>query len=129
MNMISGIGTDIIEVERIERLLQKDNSFQNKIFSPDEVAYCESKKNKCESYAARFAAKEAVFKALGTGWRGEMAFNEIEVLNDELGKPYLRLTGKVKEYLDKENIEKAHISLSHLKSLAIAFVVLEKKNT
>ena len=91
--MIIGIGTDIVAVVRIAKSIEK-SAFKEKVFSKTEITYCESKKNKAESYAARFAAKEAFFKALGTGWRGGMAFNEVEIKNDKLGKPILNITGK-----------------------------------
>ncbi|MCW3082770.1 MAG: acpS [Bacteroidetes bacterium] len=96
-----------------------------KVFSKAEIAYCETKANKAESYTARFAAKEAFFKALGTGWRGGMAFNEVEVWNDELGKPTLNILGTTAELIKEKNIRIIHISLSHIKDVAMATVVLE----
>lgn len=123
--MIAGIGTDIIEVDRILRLLEKDEAFRLKIFTETEIQYCESKKNKAESFAARFAAKEAMFKAMGTGWRGEMKFTDIEVVNDELGKPEVKTYGAVSEFLDQKKIKHIHISMSHLKTMGLATIVLE----
>lgn len=122
--MILGIGTDIVEVARIAKSIETIE-FREKIFSAIEIAYCETKTHKAESYAARFAAKEAFFKALGTGWRGGMAFNEVEISNDTLGKPWLRVLGKTAEILAEKNIEKMHVSLSHTKATAIAMVILE----
>ncbi|MDQ3046949.1 MAG: holo-ACP synthase [Bacteroidota bacterium] len=122
--MILGIGTDIAEVGRIAKSIE-NISFKERVFSKIEIAYCEAKANKAESFAARFAAKEAFFKSLGTGWRGGMAFNEVEVLNDELGKPSLNITGKTKEYVTEKNIRTIHVSLSHIKDVAMATVVLE----
>lgn len=122
--MIIGIGTDIAEVSRIAKSIES-NAFKEKVFSKMEVLYCETKTNKAENYAARFAAKEAFFKALGTGWRGGMAFNEVEVLNDELGKPTLNLLGKTAEIIQEKNIKMIHVSLSHIKDVAMAMVVLE----
>lgn len=78
--MIFGIGIDIIEVERVKNQISKSNGFREKIFTEREIEYCESKKNKAQHYAARFAAKEAFFKAIGTGWRNGMAFNAIIIL-------------------------------------------------
>lgn len=125
--MIGGIGTDIIEVSRIQAMLEKDESFASKIYSADEIAYCDAKKkNKYESYAARFAAKEAFFKALGTGRRGSMSLTEVEVVNDELGKPVIRISGDVKDFFEKEKFKVSHISISHVKEYATAFVVFEK---
>lgn len=122
--MILGIGTDITEVARIAKSIE-NNSFKIKVFSVTEIAYCESKVNKAENYAARFAAKEAFVKALGTGLRGKMAINEIEVVNDQLGKPSIHLLGKTAENLLDRNIQAIHISLSHVKDMAMATVVLE----
>ena len=122
--MILGIGTDIAEVARIEKSIENE-SFKLRVFSKTEIAYCDAKANKAESYAARFAAKEAFLKALGTGLRGEIAINEIEVVNDELGKPSIHLCGKTAEYLSDKNVVNIHLSLSHVKELAMAVVVLE----
>ena len=122
--MIIGIGTDIAEVERIAKSIE-NNSFKEKVFSQTEITYCETKVNKAENFAARFAAKEAFFKALGTGWRGGMAFNEVEVVNDELGKPTINLLGKTSEVVQEKNIKTIHVSLSHVKEMAMATVVLE----
>lgn len=126
--MIFGIGNDIIEVDRIKRLLEKDNSFTNKVYTETETLYCRSKKNAEESFAARFAAKEAMFKALGTGWRGEMTFRDIEVINDSLGKPMVKVFGAVKSFIDENHIVNIHITLSHVKHMAIATVILEKQD-
>jgi holo-[acyl-carrier protein] synthase len=122
--MIYGIGTDIIEVERVERAIAKE-AFKKKVFSEREIAYCDSTK-RSESYAARFAAKEAFFKALGTGWRDGLVINEVEVLNDALGKPFITLSGVTKEMVEAKGVKEIHLSLSHIKTHAIAFVTLEK---
>lgn len=122
--MIIGIGTDIAEVSRIAKSIE-NISFKEKVFSKNEISYCETKTNKAENYAARFAAKEAFFKSLGTGWRGGMAFNEVEVINDDLGKPNLSIIGKTAEYIKEKNIKIIHVSLSHIKDVAMATVVLE----
>jgi holo-[acyl-carrier protein] synthase len=122
--MIIGIGTDIAEIARIARSVE-NISFRQRVFSKVEIAYCESKANSAESFAARFAAKEAFFKAVGTGWRGGMAFNEVEVINDELGKPTLNITGETAAIIKEKNIRIIHVSLSHVKDVAMATVVLE----
>lgn len=122
--MIIGIGTDIAEVPRIAKSIE-NNSFKEKVFSAKEISYCETKANKAESFAARFAAKEAFFKALGTGWRGGMAFNEVEVENDDLGKPTINVLGQTAEMLKDKKIRIIHVSLSHIKDVAMATVVLE----
>jgi holo-[acyl-carrier protein] synthase len=124
--MIFGIGTDIIEVARMEKNMLSNNQFVEKIFTAVEQTYAETKAFKYQHYAARFAAKEAFFKALGTGYRFGMAFHEIEVINDDLGKPVITVHGKVKTYLEKQGVKNIHLSISHVKEMANAFVVLEK---
>ncbi|HQO49894.1 MAG TPA: holo-ACP synthase [Bacteroidales bacterium] len=123
--MIFGIGTDIIEVARMERHITSNSGLKEKLFTAREQAYSENKATVFQHYAARFAAKEAFFKALGTGYRYGMAFHEIEVVNDDLGKPIVHLHGKVKEFIEKEGIQHIHLSISHVKEMASAFVVLE----
>jgi holo-[acyl-carrier protein] synthase len=125
--MIFGTGTDIIEIRRIENSIARSDAFVNKIFTKAEQAYCKAQKAGIfQSYAARYAAKEAVFKALGTGYRYGMAFREIEVKNDKLGKPEVMVHGKVKAFVIEQKITCIHLSLSHVKEMALAFVVLEK---
>lgn len=123
--MIYGIGTDIIEVARIQKALELDHGFREKIFSAEEIRYCESMKNKFQHYAARFSAKEAFMKALGTGWRDGIRFIEIEVARDPLGKPLIHLSGRAKELAEKAGMGEIHISLSHVKEMATAVVVVE----
>jgi len=124
--MIYGIGTDIIEVSRIDKHLENNDALRDKLFTEAEQKYClKGKITRGQCYAARFAAKEAFFKALGTGYRYGMAFHEIEVFNDELGKPYIQPTGKVKQFVEEQKIKSIHLSISHVKELANAFVVLE----
>ncbi len=124
--MIAGIGIDIIEVERIESKIKKESGFRELLFSANEIAYCESKTNKFEHYAARFAAKEAFYKALGTGWLNNTSFNEIEIINDTYGKPEIRLIGKTHETINGMNIINIQVSLTHIKSVSSAVVILEK---
>ena len=125
--MIFGIGTDIIEVKRMERSLLKNDVLMDKLYTKPEQEYCnKGTVTKYQCFAARFAAKEAFFKALGTGYRYGMAFHEIEVLNEELGKPYVSAHGKVKDYLKEQGIKTIHLSISHLKEMANALVVLER---
>jgi holo-[acyl-carrier protein] synthase len=125
--MVFGIGTDIIEVKRMQRHLENNDALRMKLYTDGERAYCErANVMKYQSYAARFAAKEAFFKALGTGYRYGMAFHEIEVMNDELGKPFIKPHGKVKEYLETNKVKHIHLTISHVKKMASAFVVLEK---
>jgi holo-[acyl-carrier protein] synthase len=124
--MIYGIGNDIIEVARIKKALERGSGFLNKVFSPAEIELCETKANKYQSFAARFAGKEAFMKAIGTGWAEGISWKEIEILSEESGAPYLRVTGKSKLYLESKGVKAFHITLSHVKEMAIANVILEK---
>ena len=122
--MILGIGVDILEVGRMERAL-KQPGFKEKTFTQDEIAYCEGD-NSVESYAARFAAKEALGKALGTGiLPGQL--QQVEVLTDEkTGAPRLHLMGQLRVAALTRQVERVHVSLSHTAENAIAQVLLEE---
>jgi len=124
--LISGTGIDIIEVHRIQTVMERDIGFREKIFTEGEIAYCEKMKNKYQNYAARFSAKEAFLKAIGTGWRFGIRFADIDVYHDDFGKPLIRLTGKAEELALRDGISKIHVSLSHLKEMATAVVILER---
>ena len=126
--MIAGLGIDMIEVERIEQRIKKENGFKELIFSAHEIAYCEAKTNKFQYYAARFAAKEAFLKALGTGWVEGTNFNEVETINNHEGKPELKLIGATQKTIAALGIIKISVSLSHLKSVASAVVIIEKQS-
>ena len=120
--MIFGIGTDIIQVERVKKSIETIPGFTEKIFSPFEIDYCQTKKNKYEHFAARFAAKEAFFKALGTGMRTPHSWHDIIILNDTLGKPMISLAGKSAQQLKNAA---CHVSLSHTEDYATAVVIIE----
>ncbi|HEX5023912.1 MAG TPA: holo-ACP synthase [Agriterribacter sp.] len=124
--MITGIGTDIVETIRMEKAIAKEQGFRELVFSKNEIAYCESKANKYQHYAARFAAKEAFFKALGTGWKNGTAFHEVEIVNDKNGKPGISLLGETAITLIDLQMENIHVSLSHLAALATAFVIIQR---
>ncbi len=126
--MIFGIGTDIIEVDRVQKVMERDIGFRDKIFTPHEIEYCESKRHKYQHYAGRFSAKEAFLKAIGTGWRYGIRFGDIEVTHDELGKPEINVYGKAKEWVESESVSNIHVSLSHLKEMATAIVIIETNN-
>lgn len=122
--MIIGIGCDIIEIERIKKAIARE-AFMKKVFSEQEIAYCQRRgKQQYASFAARFAAKEAAVKALGTGFRGG-SLTEIEVCNDELGKPIIVLSGFYGELAEKKGVKNCQLSLSHCKETAVAYVVME----
>ncbi len=122
--MIVGIGLDLIETARMEKSIKSD-AFLRKIFTRQEVAYCSGKPHPAQSFAARFAAKEAFLKALGTGWRNGIGFSEIEILPDELGKPVVKLTGKAQDVTASRGVIQIFVSLTHLKEIAGAQIILE----
>ena len=124
--MIIGCGIDLVKIERIEKIIKRwGNNFTSRIFTPLEEEYCEKKKgNKFQSYAGKFAAKEALLKALGLGLRGAN-WKEIEIKNDELGQPIIDTSGKLKNIALTKGVSKYFISISHSKDYAIAQVILE----
>lgn len=123
--MIVGHGIDIVEVDRIAEKINSE-PFRQKVFSPNEIAFCEAKKNKAEHYAARFAAKEAFLKATGQGLLAGLNLNEIEIKTDEAGKPFLVLQGNFKSMATERNWNNLHVSLSHTRTLACASVIIEQ---
>jgi holo-[acyl-carrier protein] synthase len=124
--MIKGIGTDIVEVGRIERESARlGPEFLAGLFTPGEIEYCESRRRRFESYAARFAAKEAFLKALGTGGRDGISWQEIEVVRDGRGRPELVLKGHALEAARQRGVSTALVSLSHSRECATAVAVLE----
>ena len=124
--MIDGLGIDMVDVDRIAGMISKEAGFRELVFSPGEIGYCETRANKFEHYAARFAAKEAFFKALGTGWAEGTAFSEVEITNNPSGRPDLNLLGKTRDTLAPLKIIKILVSLSHIKTIASAVVIIEK---
>ena len=127
---IIGTGVDLIEVERIERALTRPatgNRFRRRVFTEVEIAYCESRgRPRYQSYAARFAAKEAVMKALGTGWNRHVGWNEIEVVRQRGHAPTIVLHGKAAQFARRRDVSRFHLSISHTETLAIAYVTAEK---
>jgi holo-[acyl-carrier protein] synthase len=124
--MIIGIGVDIVEIRRVEEILaRRGERFRTRVYTPAEINYCESLGSPWASYAARFAAKEAVMKALGTGWTGGIAFREIEVVRTEGGVPSIRLYSTALGRFEAIGATRVHLSLSHSRDFAIAQVLLE----
>lgn len=123
--MIAGTGIDILEIPRIEKLLEKGELFISKVFSDAECAYCEKQGKPAQSFAGRFAAKEAFLKAIGTGWRGEIELFEIEIINTDFGKPQLELIGKTAKLLAQFDSATFHVSISHTDQYATAMVIIE----
>ncbi|MCI6153069.1 MAG: holo-ACP synthase [Fusobacterium perfoetens] len=118
-----GIGNDIIEIKRIEKAI-KNSNFIKKVFTENEIKLFEIKGNRVETYAGRFAAKEAISKSLGTGFKG-FSLTDIEVLNDDLGKPYVIFKNNIKEYNKKYSV---NISISHCKEYATAVAITFKRS-
>lgn len=125
--MILSIGIDIVEVYRIRETIARTPRFAERVFTTQERAYCEGKGAvAAQSYAGRFAAKEAFLKALKTGWRGKITWQDIEVISDLDGVPTLNITGEAKKILKKRGATCVHLSISHTTRNAIAEVILEK---
>ena len=111
--------------QQCEKLIKDSDRFKQRIYTKKEVEYCEARKNKAQNYAARFAAKEAFLKAIGTGWRSGVSFREIEVVNDEQGKPEIHLHGNTKKITREKHFMNIQLSLSHVKDMAVAVVIVE----
>jgi holo-[acyl-carrier protein] synthase len=119
-------GVDIIEIERIKTSILEVNGFRERVFTEEETIYCENRKNaRFESYAARFAAKEAVVKALGTGMAEGLGWKHIEILTNDKGKPYAVLHQKAGELYTGMKAKSLDISISHCGAYAIAYAVIE----
>jgi holo-[acyl-carrier protein] synthase len=117
-------GIDLVDFPRIEEMVARhDKRFLDKVFTAAEQAYAEANRNGIEKLAGRFAAKEAVLKLVGTGWRGKIAWTDIEVINTETGQPEVRLSGEVKRIADKLGITQISVSITHTANFAIASAV------
>ena len=124
--MIVGIGIDVAEVKRIRAVIESQGErFLRRVFTPDEVAYCEQFKNKYERYAARFAAKEAGMKALGTGWSRGVRWVDVEVVRQRGGRPTLELKGEARKIADGLGVKHVALSITHTVDQAIAQVIFE----
>ncbi len=124
--MIVGTGIDVAEVPRIRASIGRfGGKFIRRIFTPAEIAYVERKANRFERYAARFAAKEAGMKAIGTGWKGGVRWQDFEVANLPSGKPTLRLHGVAAEVANRLRVRSVSLSLTHTAGLGMAHVILE----
>jgi len=129
MAQILGTGIDLIEVARVERAINRPLSgarFCARVFTPDEITYCESRgRPRYQSYAGRFAAKEATMKALGTGWNRNVGWGEIEVVRQRGQAPAIKLNGKAAEFARKRGITRFHLSITHTVTTAMAYVIAE----
>ncbi len=128
--MIYGVGTDLVDIERVKKILSKNrDGFVKRVLSEHEQALFANKADSAAYFAKRFAAKEAFAKALGTGIGLVVGFQDLTVRNNENGKPYFIPSEKLRQYLAEKNIKHAHLSISDESENAIAFVVLEMKET
>ena len=123
--MIIGIGVDIVQIERVRKLVENYSEFMHQVFTAREIEFCQAKADSASSYAARFAAKEAMMKALSTGWNEKVNWLDIEVINEEQGNPILKIKGRTLKLMKKMGVYQTHLSLSHERDYALAFVVLE----
>ncbi len=117
---VAGLGVDIVEVERMRRILERSPRFKMRVFSEAERDYCESKVNPATHYALRFAAKEAVLKALGCGFGAGIGFTDVTVENDEQGRPHPILAGRVAQIAAEQGVTEIHLSLSYTHETAVA---------
>jgi holo-[acyl-carrier protein] synthase len=121
--MIQGVGVDVVDVERIKAILAEQGSaFIDRVFTETETAYCRSKQNPEQHFAARFAAKEAFSKAMQTGWSGVFRWKDVEVVNEPSGAPRILLYKEVAQSLGKSRV---HLSLSHTENTVVALAVIE----
>ena len=118
------IGTDLVEVQKFEKLLAERDELEKELFSAEEIRYARRKSSPYQHLASRFAAKEALFKALGTGLSGAMAWNDVEVRKERSGKPFLHLSGKTADLAREMGLAGHQMSMSHIKDYAFAMVVL-----
>ena len=124
--MIVGMGIDVAEVSRIKTAIEgQKERFLHRVFTPDEVAYCEQFKNKYERYAGRFAVKEAAMKALGTGWSRGVRWADLEVMRQRGGRPTLALKGEAKKIADAMGVKHIAVSITHTAEQAFAQVIFE----
>ena len=123
MNVL-GIGTDIIECLRIAQMIERHGElFITRVYTPHEIRYCQSRKQATQHFAGRWAAKEAVLKAMGTGWRKGISWRDIEVQNNEAGRPLIALCGGAREIVERAGIQEMLVSISHCRSHATAYAL------
>ncbi len=125
--MIHGLGIDIVEVQRVATMLDRwRNHFIGRVFTADEIAYCEGMVNRAQHYACRLAAKEAFFKALGVPRASGIAWKDIGVFSPQGQRPYLILQGKARDWMERMGVEAVHLSLTHTPMVGSAVVILER---
>ena len=125
--MIVSTGIDIVEVYRIAETMTRTPRFTERVFTKSERAYCDAKgAAAAQSYAGRFAAKEAFLKALQTGWRGKITWHDIEILSDDQGVPNLNISGEARRLVEDRGVAQMHLSISHTTEHAVAHVMFER---
>jgi holo-[acyl-carrier protein] synthase len=124
--VIKGVGIDMVEVERLAGKLERSAELKAKVFSEGEIKFCEAQQDKGQHYGARFAAKEAFLKATGKGLTLGHELSDIEIISDELGKPMIKLNGAFAALALEYKWNKIHVSLTHVKSMASAVVIIEE---
>jgi len=126
--MVLGLGIDIIEIDRVKKSIEKyGDKFLDKVFTEGEINYCNKKFNKYQHYAARFAAKEAVYKALSSGWKEGLRWKDIEIQNDPSGMPSVNTQGKLDYFL--ANNTQLRVSISHSENYVTAVAIIFKNST
>jgi holo-[acyl-carrier protein] synthase len=123
--MVVGIGVDIVEVKRIERALADGHSMIQRVFTDQEIEYCQARRNQYQHFAGRFAAKEAVLKALGTGWSQGIRWKDVEIVSSDGGRPLLQLHGRALEVLRESGSTRQLLTITHADAYAVAMVVLD----
>ena len=124
--MIVGLGVDIAEVGRVKAAIERHgNTFLRRVFTQDEIAYCEKFRNKYERFAGRFAAKEAAMKALGTGWRCGVRWVDLEVVRERSGRPSIALAGEAAKIAERMGVKHIALSITHTDTQALAQVIFE----
>ncbi|MDA0588547.1 MAG: holo-ACP synthase [Planctomycetota bacterium] len=122
--LIVGLGTDIVEIVRIGEMIDRHGeAFLNRIYTPDEIRYCQKRKHCNEAFAGRWAAKEAVMKALGTGFIRGIGWQDIEILSEKSGKPYVNIRGGAGEFAKKIGVDRVLITISHCRAYATATAI------
>lgn len=130
MSDIIGIGTDITECLRIARMIERHGElFISRVYTTEEIKYCQNRKQATQHYAGRWAAKEAILKAIGTGWRRGISWRDMEVRNEPGGKPVVAVRGGVKDVVEQLGIREIQVSISHCRTHATAFAIAIGKET
>ena len=129
MSDIIGIGTDITECLRIARMIERHGElFIDRVYTPEEIRYCQSRKQSTQHYAGRWAAKEAILKALGTGWRKGISWRDMEVRNEPGGRPIVAVRGGAKDVVEQLGIADIFVTISHCRSHATATAIAVGKS-